>query len=89
MLSTRSKKNLIELWIKDNAEEKKMKIGEKLCTLLNIDMQNINLYFKNHATSLKESSTMRGAESFDIAITPYGETPMNYPDLIMHNKKDK
>lgn len=38
LLSTRSKKNLIELWVKDNCEEKKLKIGEKLCMLLNIDM---------------------------------------------------
>lgn len=38
LLSTRNKKDLIELWVKDNSEEKKMRIGEKLCMLLNIDM---------------------------------------------------
>lgn len=44
-------------------------------------MKNVNLYFKKHASSIRESSTMKNAESFHFTLTPYGETP--YIDSII------
>ncbi|KRX05718.1 Translation Initiation factor eIF- 4e-like domain [Pseudocohnilembus persalinus] len=76
LISLRSKKNLIEIWIKDSEKSKKEKVCNRLCELLGLETNNINLYFKNHASSLAEASTLKNAENYEVKMTPYGETPM-------------
>jgi translation initiation factor 4E len=52
VLSKRSKKNLLELWISDRSEETKLMIGEKLRETLNLTSDNLTFYFKEHFKSL-------------------------------------
>jgi len=53
VLSKRSKRNLLELWIKNRDEDSKVKLGEKLRILLELDPQNLTFYFKEHSKSLQ------------------------------------
>ena len=53
VLSKRSKRNLLELWMKNRDEDSKVKLGEKLRILLELDPQNLTFYFKEHSKSLQ------------------------------------
>ena len=53
VLSKRSKRNLIELWVKNRDEEMKIKIGEKLRSIMEMDPQNLTFYFKEHSKSFQ------------------------------------
>lgn len=52
-MSKRSKRNLLELWIKNREEDMKVKLGEKLRVFLELDPQNLTFYFKEHSKSLQ------------------------------------
>ncbi len=52
VLSKRNKRNLLELWIKNRDEDSKVRLGEKLRVLLDLDPQNLTFYFKEHSKSL-------------------------------------
>ena len=53
VLSKRNKRNLLELWIKNRDEDSKVRLGEKLRVLLDLDPQNLTFYFKEHSKSLQ------------------------------------
>ncbi len=53
VMSKRSKRNLLELWIKNREEDLKVKLGEKLRVYLELDYQNLTFYFKEHSKSLQ------------------------------------
>lgn len=53
VLSKRSKRNLLEFWIKNREEDMKVKLGEKLRVFLELDPQNLTFYFKEHSKSLQ------------------------------------
>ncbi len=87
VLSVRQKKNLIEIWIKTaKDEEERIKIGEKIRDILELEPQNLVFYFKEHQKSLKEGSTLRGVEHYSFISTPI-ETPVGTPSQ-MHVKLD-
>ena len=78
VLSKRSKKNLLELWISDRSEENKLVIGEKLREILNLSSDNLTFYFKEHFKSMQENSTLKNRESYTFVKTPC-ETPIFTP----------
>ena len=53
VLSKRNKRNLLELWIKNRDEDSKVRLGERLRILLELDPQNLTFYFKEHSKSLQ------------------------------------
>lgn len=53
VLSKRSKRNLIELWVGNRDEDMKIKIGEKLRHIMEMDPQNLTFYFKEHSKSFQ------------------------------------
>lgn len=53
ILSLRSNKNQFEVWLSTTKESVKIKIGEKLRTLLDLDPHNLTLFFKENAKSLE------------------------------------
>lgn len=49
VLSVRQKKNLIEIWLKNaKEEEERIKTGEKIRELLELEPTNLVFYFKEH-----------------------------------------
>jgi translation initiation factor 4E len=79
VLSVRQKKNLIEIWLKNSQDETdRIKIGEKIRELLELEPTNLVFYFKEHQKSLKEGSTLRGVEHYSFISTPV-ETPLGTP----------
>ena len=49
VLSVRQKKNLIEIWIKNaKNEDDRIKTGEKIRELLDLEPTNLVFYFKEH-----------------------------------------
>ena len=49
VLSVRQKKNLIEVWLKTaNTEAQRIKTGEKIRELLDLEPTNLVFYFKEH-----------------------------------------
>ena len=79
VLSVRQKKNLIEIWLKNSRDENdRIKVGEKLRELLELEPVNLVFYFKEHQKSLKEGSTLRGVEHYSFISTPV-ETPLGTP----------
>ena len=79
VLSVRQKKNLIEIWMKSSKnEEERLKIGEKLREILELEPQNLVFYFKEHQKSLQEGSTLKGIEHYSFISTPI-ETPTGTP----------
>jgi len=82
VLSIRSKRNLLEIWLNNgHNEDKRVRIGEKLRTALSLDPTNLTFYFKDHAKSLQDKSTLKGAESYTFVSTPL-ETPLMTPTQI-------
>jgi translation initiation factor 4E len=56
----------------------RIKIGEKIRELLDLEPMNLVFYFKEHVKSLKEGSTLRGVEHYSFISTPV-ETPLGTP----------
>ena len=87
VLSLRERRNLLEIWLRDRTEKEKIRIGEKLRLVLNMDPENLTFFFKEHSKSLEvnnysikqEKSTMKGAESYTFVKTPL-ETPKTGPN---------
>ena len=52
MISVRVKHSLIEVWIRDREESKKIAIGEQLREILDFDPEKVKLYYKNNDISL-------------------------------------
>ena len=78
VLSKRSKKNLLELWISDRSDETKLMIGERLREILGLNQDNLTFYFKEHFKSMQEKSTLKNRESYTFVKTPC-ETPVFTP----------
>jgi len=53
VLSLRERRNLLEIWLKDNRESEKLRIGEKLRFVLELDPANLTFFFKEHFKSLE------------------------------------
>jgi translation initiation factor 4E len=53
VLSLRERRNLLEIWIKDRRESEKLRIGEKLRLILEMDPENLTFFFKEHSKSLE------------------------------------
>ena len=87
VLSLRERRNLLEIWLKHSDEKEKIRIGEKLRFVLDMDPENLTFFFKEHSKSLEvklifiiqEKSTMKGAESYTFVKTPL-ETPKTQPN---------
>ena len=80
VLSVRQKKNLIEIWIKSSKdEEERVRIGERLREILELEPQNLVFHFKEHQKSLQEGSTLKGIEHYSFFTTPV-ETPASTPN---------
>ncbi len=52
VLSLRERRNLLEIWMKDRRESEKIRIGEKLRLVLDMDPENLTFFFKEHSKSL-------------------------------------
>jgi len=48
----RNQKALLEIWVKERDDTLKLKIAEKLRTILDLDPSKLNFYFKDHDKSL-------------------------------------
>ena len=53
VLSLRTAKNQFEVWLSTTREEVKIKVGEKLRLLLDLDVNNLTLFFKENSKSLE------------------------------------
>jgi len=54
VLSIRSKRNLLEIWLNNgHDDDKRIKIGERLREVLDLEPKNLTFYFKDHARSLQ------------------------------------
>jgi len=53
ILNLRASKNQFEVWLSTAKEDVKIKIGEKLRVLLDLDPQNLTLFFKENSKSLE------------------------------------
>ena len=53
VLSLRASKNQFEIWLSTCKEDIKIKIGEKLRVLLDLDPHNLTLFFKENSKSLE------------------------------------
>ena len=53
VLSLRERRNLLEIWLKDRKESEKIRIGEKLRLVLDMDPENLTFFFKEHSKSLE------------------------------------
>lgn len=64
-LSLRTKERLLEVWLKDGRNDKvRTNVSNKLRQVLNLDPDNVTLYYKEHQKSIKDQSTMKNAEGF-------------------------
>jgi translation initiation factor 4E len=52
VLSIRERRNLLEIWLRDRKESEKIRIGEKLRIVLEMDPENLTFFFKEHSKSL-------------------------------------
>ena len=52
VLSLRERRNLLEIWLKDTREGEKIRIGEKLRVVLDMEPENLTFFFKEHNKSL-------------------------------------
>lgn len=52
VLSIRERRNLLEIWLRDRKEAEKLRIGEKLRVVLEMDPNNLTFFFKEHSKSL-------------------------------------
>jgi translation initiation factor 4E len=53
-LSLRTKERLLEVWLKDGKNEKvRTNVSNKLRQFLNLDPDNVTLYYKEHQKSIK------------------------------------
>ena len=52
VLSLRERRNLLEIWLRDRKESEKLRIGEKLRYVLEMDPNNLTFFFKEHSKSL-------------------------------------
>lgn len=53
VLSLRERRNLLEIWLKDRDEKEKIRIGERLRVVLEMDPENLTFFFKEHSKSLE------------------------------------
>lgn len=66
VLSIRGRETIIELWfnyIKN--EPRKNYLGQKMKELISLE-DSINLFFKDNEKSLKDKSTLKNAETYNI-----------------------
>lgn len=64
-LSLRTKERLLQVWLKDGRNDKvRTGVSNKLRQILQLDPENVTLYYKEHQKSIKDQSTMKNAEGF-------------------------
>lgn len=67
-LSTRPRGNVLSVWVKDNSNETKLSIGEKLQQLLDLH-DGATIEYKPHHSSMKDRSTFRNARAYKLVAT--------------------
>ena len=66
-LSLRTKERLLEVWLKDGRNEKvRTSVSNKLRQVLNLDPDQVTLYYKEHQKSIKVSKEV----SLHFRISP-------------------
>jgi len=70
-VSTRPKGNVLSVWVKDNSNETKLSIGEKLNQILNLQ-DGATIEYKPHHSSMKDRSTFRNARAYKLVATGEG-----------------
>jgi len=87
-LSLRTKERLFEVWIKDSTSLKiRQDISNKIRHFLNLDPNDVTLYYKNHKNSIKDKSTMKNAEGYKFlqsdqkkqAAKPFSHLAADHP----------
>lgn len=63
VLNLRVAKNQFEVWLSTTRDEVKIRIGERLRVLLDLDPQNLTLFFKENAKSLEVGFFLAGGEN--------------------------
>ena len=64
-MSLRGKERLIQIWLKDATDLKqRAQISNRMRLFLKLDTDTATVYFKDHAASIKDKSTMRNALGF-------------------------
>jgi len=67
-LSTRPRGNVLSVWVKENSNETKLSIGEKIHQIL--DLRNgATIEYKPHHSSMKDRSTFRNAKAYKLVAT--------------------
>ncbi len=66
--------------MRDRDENKKIRAGEELRNLLELEPKNLIFYYKDHQKSLIEGSTLKGSKSYQFIGTPV-PTPI-IPEII-------
>jgi len=67
-VSTRPKGNVLSVWVKDNSNETKLSIGEKINQILNLQ-DGATIEYKQHHSSMKDRSTFRNARAYKLVAT--------------------
>jgi len=70
-VSTRPRGNVLSVWVKDNSNETKISIGEKLNQILNLQ-DGATIEYKPHHSSMKDRSTFRNARAYKLVATGEG-----------------
>lgn len=84
VLSTRGRETIVELWfnyLKDISV--KERVLEKMKDLLNIE-KSLILYFKDNEKSLKDGSTLKNAELYNVN---YNNNNNNFQNFSNKNRK--
>lgn len=80
-LSLRTKERLLEVWLKDGRNDRvRPRVSNKLRQVLNLDPDNVTLYYKEHQKSIKDMSTMKNAEGFKFMKANSGGNQGHHPN---------
>ena len=64
-LSLRTKERLVQVWLKDASDKKQRAVvSNRMRQFMKLDPDSTTLYFKEHANSIKDQSTMKNALGF-------------------------
>ncbi len=64
-LSIRKKECIMQVWLKDGRNERvRSNVSNKIRHILNLDPDQVTLFYKEHCKAIKDGSTMRNAEGF-------------------------
>jgi Eukaryotic initiation factor 4E len=75
VISVRKDFTLFEIWISESNEKARLKNGEKIREVLNLDPMNLKFFFQPFIKAQHQNNLMKGAESYHFVSTPSG-TPV-------------